>query len=332
MVFLGYATLFLIVAAPSARADAWGTNIGASILKEVMEQIREKINGVLLSVTKTAATATLSAQVESLIGGSNVGNSRIVTDWEVYLYQDPLEETGVYMDSYLTAMTSGRSASNYSTGASGGSYSSYIRQYTEGNLVSMSSSHSVPTTNAEEQIGDFQNEIGKGNIGAINVYFQGVNNPFAATLAARAQEQATYESLQKIQESKAIAYGGYTGTETEDGKIVTPGSTVRDVVADVYGIGPNIIASSNNPEELIDGVVLAAVNKTVTGLFQRGLGAVRSNIQREISSVSAQLNSQVDRLTSTSGTLQQYTTGVLQQTGASSASSADPSRAVPISI
>jgi len=326
---IAMAAVFLC-STPQAHAEAWGTNAASAILKEVLERTQRVIDGVILSSTKTAATTVLNAQVASLIGGSNLGESRIITDWEKYLYQDPMEKTGVYMDSYLTAVTGGRATSNY-VSAGGSSYNSELRSYAEGMLVSTSNGQ-VIAANAEEQIPNFKEEMAKGNIMAYNVYFQGSNNPFIVTMNARAQEQAIYESIQKTQEAKAVAYGGYRGTETADGKITTPGSTVRDVVANVYGIGPSIIATSSNPSELTSGVVLAVVNQTMSGLFERGLGTVRSNIEREVSSVSTQVGNQVQGLTRSSGTLSQFSTSARQQSDVSLNSAADATRSIPVEI
>lgn len=334
IVVFGFAMAFLFMtSAPVAFAEAWGTNAASAILKEVLERTQRAIDGVLLASTKTAATSVLNSQVAALVGGSNLGETGFITDWEEYLYQEPLEETRVYMDSYLTAVTGGRASSNYqSAGVSGSSYSSYLKQYAEGMLVSTSDG-TIMAASAEEEIPNFQEELASGNIEAINVYFQDNNNPFIVAMNAQEQERAMYEALQNVQEQKAESYDGFRGVTAADGKtITTPGSTVKDVVSDIYGIGPNIIATSDNPAELTSGVVLAVVNSALTDLFEQGLGSVRTNIEREVTSVSSQIDNQLRSLTGVSNTLEQFTTEVRQQTGISSGAAADGSAAVPISI
>jgi len=331
--FVVAASFIVAISTYEAKAEAWGTNAAAAILKEVLERTQRVIDGVILSSTKMAATSVLNSQVASLIGGSSLGESGIVTDWEKYLYQEPVEETRVYMDSYLTAVTGGRAASNYrSAGSSEYSYNSYLKSYAEG-MLATTSDGDIVAANAEEQIPDFQKKLADGDIQAYNVYFQGANNPFSLSLMARSQEQQVYESLKDTQQTKAIAYGGYKGTTAEDGKtIITPGSTVRDVVSNVYGIGPNIIATSSNPSELTSGTVLAAVNSAIMKLFQNGLGSVRSNIEREISSVSGQVNRQLQGVVDNSGTLRQFTPSVQQQAGISPNATADPSASIPVEV
>lgn len=330
MVFCLVAAFLFVGSAPAVRAEAWGTNAAAAILKEVLERTQRAIDGVLLASLKTAATSVLNNQVASLVGGGGLEEAGFVTDWEQYLYGEPLEETRVYMDSYLTAVTGGRGSSNYqSAGTTGSSYGSYLKEYATGMLVSTSDGRIVAAT-AEEQIPNFREEIASGSIEAINVYFQDNNNPFIVLMNAQEVERGTLARLQDIQARKAESYDGFKGVTAADGKtIITPGSTVKDVVSGVELASLDTLTSSSNPSELSNNVVLSFMNRTLTRLFREGLGSVRSNIEQELSSVTQPIENHLRGLTGAAGTLEQFTTEAGQRLPGSAADALD---ALPIAI
>ena len=315
---------FLVVSAPSARADFWGMSIEATILGQSLTKIQKQIEGVTLAALKTTALNTIQSKVNSIVGGTNSTDSKIITDWQVYLYDTPRNTTKTYMTSYLTSATNGRATGNYSS-----EYSLYLQSSAKGNLTTLSDS-SIPTTNIEEVVSDPKTSLENGSLLAMDAYWSNpMNNPYGFTLMAQNEEQAKLEQEQQKQYTKSISHG-YNSTES-NGKVILPGSTIGMIVANSQDMGNKVIASAQSPYELAGGVILSLVNKTVSGLIESGIGSVQANIQREVNGVSSNTGVQVNNISISSGTQSTYTTEVKQQTGTSgTSSSASGSSAVPI--
>jgi hypothetical protein len=315
---------FLVVTALPARADFWGMSIEATILGQSLSKIQRQIEGVTLAALKTTALSVIQAKVNSIVGGTNSTDSKIISDWQVYLYDTPRNTTKTYMTSYLTSATNGRSSGNYSS-----DYSSYLQSSAKSNLVTLSDS-SIPTTNIEEVVSDPKTSLENGSLLAMDAYWSNpMNNPYGFTLMAQSEEQAKLEQEQQKQFTKSISHG-YNSTES-NGKVILPGSTIGMIVANSQDMGNKVIASAQSPYELAGGVILSLVNRTVSGLIESGIGSVQANIQREVNNVSNNTGIQVNSISISSGTQSTYTTEVKQQTSASGSSSpASGSSAIPI--
>lgn len=316
-----------------ARADAWGANVAASILSDALGKIQRQIEGVLLSALKTNAVNLLNSSVSNLIGGSTVGDSRIITDWEDYLYEEPRENTRAYMDSFLAKSTGGRNTSSYqSAGASHYSYGMYLQSFAKSTtLTSYSDSDAVPTSTMEEAFSDPETALEDGDLRAFNMYFSNpMNSPYGYALAAQQAEAARLEQEKQIQATKSMSHG-YKSVES-NGQVVLPGSTIADMVAGVQNLPNQIIASSNNPAELASGLIFSFANKAISNFVQKGIGSVASNIQREVVGSQMQAAQQLGAITNVAGTLAQYGTGVAQQVSGIAGTPANVSNAVPIGL
>lgn len=311
-----------------ARADAWGMNIAAAILSNSLDLIQAQIEGVLLSTLKTAAVTLLNSSVSNMVGGSSVGDSKIITDWEDYLYEAPAENTRVYMDSYLASSTGGRNSLNYQdSGGSIGSYGMYLQDFAKPNLASYSDS--TPVSNIQDYVADPEAALEEGDLRAFNLYFSSpMNNPYGFTFVSQGVERAKYEQEMKIQETKSVSHG-YKSVE-ENGQVVLPGNTIGEMVAGVQALPNQIVAQSSNPSELASGLVLSFANKAISNFMQKGIGNVSSNLLRE--GIGFAAGGQLEAITTTAGTLSQFSPEISQQLGGISGTPANASFSIPIGI
>ncbi|NTW13636.1 MAG: hypothetical protein HGA31_01235 [Candidatus Moranbacteria bacterium] len=313
----------LILTAPPARADYWGMAIAATILNQSLTKIQKQIEGIMLAVLKTTAISVIQSNVNSMIGGSNASDTKIITDWQKYLYDDPTTTTKTYMTSYLTSATGGRSTGNYSS-----DWSTYLQSSAKSNLITGSDA-TMLTSNMDEIVSNPKSSLDSGNLLAYDAYWSNpMNNPYGFTMIAQNQEQYKLSQEQQKQYVKSISHG-YDSVE-KNGKVILPGSTVGQIVADSQNIGNNVIASSQSPYELASGVVLSIVNKAVTKMIQSGVGSIQANLQREVNSVTNSISSQVGTISRTSGTLSKYTTEVRQQSGTTANTAANAATAIPV--
>jgi len=274
----------IVLSTPSARADAWGANMGAALMKQMMEKVQRQIEGVLLGSLKMTAMNMLNSQVGQLIGGGASGMPRFITDWEDALYMDPVRNTELYMNDFFTLTTRGMASSaNYvgtgDFGIGGGNYPQYLKRVGEAAI----SGSSQKTMTLNEYTPSPEVMFENGDWRAFDSFVSNpMNNPYGYSIAAEQAYQTKLEQEKEIARTQAIAYQGYRGTEGPGGTVTTPGSTIKSLVDNTNDIGNKIISGATNPEELLGSLAATAMNKAVNGLVQRGIGEVQSKISEQI--------------------------------------------------
>lgn len=310
-----------------AHAGAWGESFEAAILKQMLEKIQRQIDGVLLGTLKSTAISLLNTRVANLIGGSSTSASLVITDWRAYLYQEPQTKVKLAMDTIFYPSTLRNRTSNFSSGSGGAVYENYLHNRTE-KLLSDADLPAGSVMTISEISPDPISAIGKGDISVFNKLIESGSDPYGYALKAEGYKMKKTEEAQKEQEIKAIA-SGYKGVEDKHGNTILPGSTVGQMVADVQDIGNKVIAASQNPAELVSGVVTSLANRMITNLIQNGLGKIQSTIQREIASVDSQIMNQVNVVNRTLGQGAMYTSSIRQQVNVN-LKAADSGAAMPI--
>ncbi len=298
-----------------ARADVWGGSIAASILKQSLETIQTQIEGVLLATLKSAAISLLNTRVASLVGGSSVGSSQVITDWKDYLYSEPESKVSTAMDNYYSTTLRGRATTSGYVSASGQpSYESFLKNRTVNQLSNTSSNMSSTGISALSEVStDPYTSISEGDMRTFTVMFDSGSDPYAYSLRAQSYQSAVREQERRAVEISAMS-SGYKGVRDDNGNVILPGATVNQMVADTQDIGNKVIAAASNPGELVGGVISSLANKMITNLVQKGVGSVQASIQKEITNVDKQIMGQVTTVNSALGTGAKYTSEVRQQT------------------
>lgn len=303
--------------APTAHAGVWGESLAAAKLKQMMEIIYRNIEGVLLGTLKVAATQIINTQINQLVGGGTTGQALFITDYESFLYEEPLQKTELYMNDFFTLTSRGKYASaNYvgvgSLGGNiGGNYSSYLVNQAKNATINRAAQEIQ--MNLEEYTQSPDAMFAEGDWRAFNAFFSNpANNPYGYTLSAEEAYQEKLEQEIQIQTVKAQS-SGYKPVE-KGGEIITPSATIESIVADVQNMGNNIITNATNPAEFLSGVITGMVTRTVNGLIQRGIGQVQANIQREIGSVTNKVNTSLNSATQSLGPAAKFVPSVVQQT------------------
>jgi hypothetical protein len=291
------------------RTYAWDA-IPAAIYKQTMEKIDWNIQGIIMGALKQQAARIINEQVNKLVGGTVGSAAMFITDWEDFIVNEPQRQARTYMNDYLSQITMGRGS------YSGYSYRSYgtvlgasdsktnegffggkvlgendVQGNGTGNSASSDNYYETlldtgkaATVDKKDLVPDYEGSpsqmFASGNFKNMNSYFSGVNNPWAFDIQARGR-YAMYQEDQRQQAfARSIAYQGYLGT-TKNGRIVTPGSTIEQTVANVQDIGNKIIAAAQHPEELISSVVANVINTAI----KQGIGAASNMVDRQVNQV-----------------------------------------------
>lgn len=323
--FIGVLVFNVAIPTRFVHAELWGAAVGATLLNQTLLTIREQIMSAILGTLKVALIEILNSKVGQMIGGSSVGNSLIITNWEEYLYTQPAEQVTLYMNDWFSATTRGKYSSSNYVGVGDvasnveGNYAAYLVRVADDAIIAKESAASDdgirlgPAYDLDEYTASPGEMFKQGNWRAFNAFFSNpMNNPFGYTLSAEAAAQKKMAQIQRTLEIKSQS-SGFKAPE-KDGQVIAPVATLEAMAADVQNIGNNMIAAATNPGEFLAGVVGALVNKTVTNLVQRGVGKVQANIKREIRNYDKKVTEEVNRLDKQLGPAARYLDNVSQRT------------------
>lgn len=272
--------------APQAQADYWGAAQAAAVAKQVMEKVARQVEGVLNASLKAAAVEVINRQISDLVGGSTKG-PLFITNWEDFIHRTARQQASVVMNDFLLQTTRGKySMANY---VGVGDVNSVARSYL-GNIIQQARLATVeppapPTYDLDAAVPSPEAIFKDGDWRGLNAMFANpANNEYGLTLMARRFYEGEVSKNIDLLTAEAIANKGFASVRKDDA-VITPGSTIADVVSSAKTLPDRIIAATGNPSEFLGGVIISAMNRTMTSLINQGIGKVQSKISREAGAV-----------------------------------------------
>ena len=277
---------------PRAHAQMWGTlDIFGDLMKNMLELMQRQMEGMLIGTLKVAAVQMLNGQISQLIGGGMSGRPQFITNYNTFLFQDPLQKTNLYMNDFFSLTTRGKgSSANYvSASNAGGVSGNYVTSLEQQARQATTDKNNVSVYNLDEFAVSPQAMFTEGNWRGFNAYFSNpANNAFGYTQMA---EEAYQNKLAEEEEAAKVEAqsSGFLGTKS-NGQITAPAGSIEATTTKVQNMGADIITNATNPAELLSGVVNSMVNRTVSSLVQNGIGTVQSSMQRQMGNVNNQVS------------------------------------------
>ena len=264
--------LFVVSSLP-AKADAWGMNLAAASLKQVMEVIYTTIQGAIKGALKQAAVEMINDTIGNMMSGAGgTQGTMFITNWDDELIYAPAKKTDIYMDKLLKARYKGRSSDYRASGQGEGvqaNYFAYMDQTVRGSLKNSSSQANVYDS-CKDPMNPFAQED-------MRCWMEVAGMPMNDVLEFQQLSMATYEQEQTKAITQAEAYNGFKARKSGD-YVITPGSTLQDIQSQTEDIGNKILANATSIPEIITSVVTRLVTKTIN----QGIGNVQRSIQKEI--------------------------------------------------
>jgi len=296
----------------------WALNAS---LDTMLKEMKEEIKRAAIAALKQEAAQTINQTVSNAISQGNGTGAMFITNWENFLIKQPQRKTELYMNDFFSNLSRGRNPIDYSRnlnlfGSINGNQkvagANTIREgIVKGDTLSSqgwtSTFQSYPsaleqgarsiTTDASITPcpeTDFSDMFTSKTWATTNTFFaiDTCNSPGFNKIAT---EEYLMESAkqEKIAEAQGIAYKGFLPTMSGD-TIITPGSTIEAIQAQVEDIGNKIIAGADSIPEVITALVTRMTVKTI----QQGIGQAGNYARREINSkvnnYSRQVRSSVD--------------------------------------
>jgi len=275
-------------AAPKpTRADTWGANMMAAIWKQTMEEMYLKIKEMIIATLKMQAIRIVQARMMSLLGSAGGGfgmggGGLVISDWRQFIYG---------------------SAGQYSTQVTNDFFQN-MRSSTPQPLTQriIEPAEKAVQTDIFAIKPDLQNYVQEGR--ADKIFTPGyASNPWEAWRRAAmpqndlafmyfrgiALQSESFRQKEEEQKFKGTAGQGYKSVTASSGKqvtvppgsdykgaekIVTPGSTIKDLVSKVLGMPIDMVALSRSIPE----IVAAMVTQMLTNMINQGLVNISSRL------------------------------------------------------
>jgi hypothetical protein len=272
---------------PKAQATLW-PGIDPAI-RTGLEEVMKLIDGLIVGVLKQQSIVMLNSQINTLAGRGAGGQPAFITNWQDYLINEPMHQTNVYMNDYVSRMTRGRGTySGYSTeGFTGpGNYSAELQQVAQNTINDVLSPDQKTFEITYE--GTPSQMLASNNFKNMEIYVN--NSPWriSANVHAVTQRKLNNETLQA--QSQSIANQGFPGTST------SPGILAKEMMANVQNMPNAVLANATSLSEVITSLVSQMISRSIT----QGFSSVQRSISKTTSSVN-KFNSSVNKAIEESG-------------------------------
>lgn len=271
---LSVGLLFFGMDSPRAEAvfPPWPDLLGFTY-KEVLEEARKTVIDAAVEAAKKTVLAEVNAQMNSEIGGSGgSGSPKFIVDWRDSLQAQPEKATTIQMQNLFTSMGKGAGST-----ASDGS-ASYVSGMLSGAKKSVLDSSIPEVINMAEYGVDNPAEVFNGkNMRAFLTAFGStskIGNKIEATLYAQDQKNKFAETNRRIAETQAMANGGFLPT-LSNGQVITPGATIRDLLASANNMNFAKLASASTIQQVTSALVTRLVSNTVS----KGIGEAKAYVK-----------------------------------------------------
>jgi len=288
--FLLMATLMVIPGHP-AQAAIWpGID---PIITRALDTVWETLKSALTGVIKQMGAQMINKAVSLIVSGGS-GGPKFITKYEDYLVKKSGAAANRYVNDYLTQVTQGRGSSSSYTPASGfegvgkNAFNSGVGAYTNyaGQMVEQAKNTVVNSTLPKVTMNVNPSQMfSSGTFKNVSRYGSGINNQWAFNARAEQEKQIAEANARLVAQTKAVAGQGFIGTE-KNGYTVTPGSVAKDALTNAQNIGNQVIASAPSMIEAMIGMVVRTV---VTNALNEGIGNIQSQIQKQSTNVSNNL-------------------------------------------
>lgn len=245
----------------------------------MVKMIKDFMLQVMTAVAKKAAMQMMASKVTSSIGGGSNG-PMFISDWRDALQTQPEKATKVQMQNLFTTMGAGAGTASAS-GSAG-----YVSGMLSGASKTVLDSSIPEVINMAEYGVDDPSQVFNGkNMRAFLTAFGStskIGNRIEATLFAQDQKNKFDEINRRLASTQAAANGGYYSAMS-NGKVITPGASIRDLMASAQNMSFTALATAPNIQEAVASVVA----RVITNTMKKGIGGAKESAQKNSGSGSS---------------------------------------------
>jgi hypothetical protein len=272
-ILLIFSVLFISSPKP-ARADNWGANMMAAIWKQTMEEMYLYVKETVIANLKIAAIRIIQGRIQTLLTGNSGqfgigGNGTLViTDWKQFIYGSANKQSDKIVNNFFSQLKSGASSGERRIIES-------AESKTYDDLFAAPDLHKYVSEGKVENI--FKPGMSKDPWYTFGIASLPQNN--ASDIAARAR--SIIASTHSIESGSKKAEGqaglGYE-SKKKNGKIITPGSSIKDIVDEIQKMPIKMLTLARSIPEIVANMV----TQMITQMVNQGLAQITNQIDKQI--------------------------------------------------
>lgn len=263
--------------APKAHAQ-WMVDIVGNFGGAGFGWVLDYVDKIICALVKKEVIGEVISLVEDEIGGSD--GAKFITDWRDALQTQPDEVTQVQMKNLFSTLGKGKDGGYEATGGGSG-YASAMLEDVKKSVLDNSKPEVINLAEygVNEASAIFTNQ--KNMRAFMTAYGSSgkIGNKIEATLYAESQKMIFDEMNKKLAEAQAISNGGFYSA-TSNGQVITPGATIRDMMASAQAMSFQQLANTDNIAEVVAGLL----SRVISGAIDEGIGEAKKNSQNNSSS------------------------------------------------
>lgn len=257
-----------------ALAGYWGENFAANTVQTMTEKAMRVFEEAMIANLKKMAIRLVMDRVRALILGQSGGGSRIITDYEDYIYGNAERVAkGATRDFFSSINQSASSATREMYRDIEKTVTSEISP-TFDNMTPMVDSY-LP--------GGREDMFNASKGGGISTFYLFLTNDVDNIVGARLAVQSRINELkmrtQHKQELKALTGQGYKPMENENGLITLPGKIVADIQSFVETMELRSLVDSQKLAEVIGGTAAMMVTQTLQSGINKAMQPVDNQLK-----------------------------------------------------
>ncbi len=301
--------LMCIIMAPvqHVRAEMWGTNMGASGMKQGLEEIFEEIKKAINSSVKMMSIKQATSTIEDLLyGGSS--SPRNISNFEDFIINDPKNKAVTYGEDFLTSALRGTTSGDYTPagGSSGGDALGQAIESGGNSVLDGWKGKNQPSVDYAEHCTGGGYFAGGDYKCLTAIAANHLNTPIGMALATDTATSAKYVAEQKVQDLTAKSSGVLPAKDAQ-GNTKIPSSMVE--VIQNQQVNLPLEALANGDSNVFSSVIQSFATTLIVGVVERGLGEVQSSVGANMQAISGQMSSEMNNMSSQLGPEFQYSGG-----------------------
>lgn len=282
--------VFLFIPVAKVEASAWGESIAANLMQISMEKIMKMIEEFIRGAMKQMAIQSIVSSISGTISGGGGSEAMFIVNWKDALVIEPQQKTQLALNDFFSATTRGKaSALNY-VATSADSTGNYIAKLQKSAQDAVKFDAIPPIADLQQYASSPNKVFDKKNWRGYSALISNPANNFGLTLDAIDLKAKILEQEQKIASDQAISNQGFKSKMSGD-SVMTPGSLIGQMQAQVQDIGNKAIASANSIPEIITSLVSRMAMQTLS----QGIGSISGQIKTSIGNKAQQMNASFNK-------------------------------------
>ncbi len=262
-------SIFATINPTRAIGDAWGTNVGSALMKQVLEQVFVVLRKTILQTMKKEANNMIRGALEKAVGGSS-GESMVITNYEDFIFGSAQVAAEDKLTDFFSVIQVGASTSERD-----------MLRNVEQSISNQISPGQPEVTlhefvDSDDPIGDVFDQTKGGGVGALLSYqFGEYNNSTSAYINSKnIVDNAAYQAAE-AQQAEAIAGSGFN--TVVNGNKVIPGKISQEIISAAETMPIEMINNASSLEEVIASFVVSST----TSFIKSGISVVSKPINNE---------------------------------------------------